>query len=275
MIEDGDLTDVPAGAVGEDDARLRDLGVRRTLRDLIPDYQGPPDPLLRVRLSIRRRRSRRRALLAVGSAATAAALVAAVPAVLGLVVPGRGGHAPATDRPGPVLSAATGMPAPAPAVHPVSRGTVAGAAWRVGSTSPGGAARRCLLADGGGFDRDVVCFDEWRPGDPLSWHALVIRVGSTQATRVAGVAPAGATAVLLRAAGGTPVRAKAVRTATDPAVRFFAVVLEGEVRVRSVTPLRADDTPLAAPVTEPAASSCRPSPDNACAAPGLTAEPTG
>ena len=269
MTEDSDLTDAPAGAVPDDDPHPLDTGVRRTLRDLIPDYSGPPDPLPRVRLSIRRRRSRRRALLAVGSAATAAALVSAVPAVL-TVRSGtqRGGQPPAADGPAP--SAATGTPAPPPALYPVSAGTVAGAAWRVGSTSPGGAAHRCLLSDGGGFDRDLVCFDEWRQGDPLTWQELVVRAGSTATTRVAGVAPADAAAVLVRPVTGAPVRTRAVRTATDPAARFFAVVLVGDVPVRSVTALSPDGTPLGAPVTEPAAPSCRPAPDNACAAPGPT-----
>lgn len=271
MTEDGDLTDAPAGAVPDDDAHPLDTRVRRTLRDLVPDYSGPPDPLLRVRLSIRRRRSRRRALLAVGSAATAAALVAALPAVLAVLSGSlRGGQLPAADGQGPAPSA-TGTPAPPPPLYPVNAGTVAGAAWRVGSTSPGGAARRCLLSDGGGFDRDLVCFDEWQPGDPLAWQALVVRAGPTATTRVAGVAPEGATTVLVRPVSGTPVRTRAVRTATDPAARFFAVVLAGEVPVRSVTPLRPDGTPLGAPVTEPVAASCRPGPDNACGSP----EPTG
>jgi hypothetical protein len=271
--DDRELTDGPAGAVPDDDVRLLDSGVRRTLRDLIPDYSGPPDPLLRVSISIRRRRSRRRALLAVGSAATAAALVAAVPAVLATVLAGNqwGGVPPAAGRPSPVPSGVTAAPAPTPPAYPVNQGTVAGAAWRVVSTSPGGAARRCLLSDGGGLHRDTVCFDDWRRGDPLSWHLLVVRFGSTQVTRVTGVAPAGAAMVLVEVAGASPVWTKAVPTPTDSAVRFFATVLEGKAEIRSVTPMRDDRTPLGPPVTEPAAPSCWPAPDNACASP----EPTG
>lgn len=268
--DDRELTDVPAQAVPLEADPL-DGGVRGTLRDLIPDYSGPPDPLLRVGASIRRRRSRRRALLAVGSAATAAALVAAVPVVLATGLPGpQGGGPPAANGPGPQPSGSTAAPPPPPVVHRVASGRAAGAAWRVGSTSPGGAARRCLLSEGGGFDRDTVCFDNWRRGDPLSWDRLVVEVGATPVTRVAGVAPAGAARVLVRRASGPAVPVAAVHTATDPTARFFAVVLEGEVSIRSVTALRSDGSPIGAPVTEPAAPSCQPSADNACAAPGPT-----
>jgi hypothetical protein len=263
---DGDLADGSAAARPPTGPDPLDGAVRRALRDLIPDYSGPPDPLLRVRRSIRRRRARRRALLAVGSAAAVATLLAGVPAILGAVGPDRGRTAPAAGRPTP-----TGPPSPAPLVYPVGSGIAAGSAWRVGSTFPGGAARRCLLTDGAGFAGDLVCFDDRRPGDPLSWTELAVRAGSTPVVRVAGVAPAGTAEVSVRRADGSAVRVEAVATPTDPDVRFFATVLEGPLPVLSVTPLGADHTPVGAAVTEPAPLSCRPLPDNACASP----QPTG
>jgi hypothetical protein len=249
-----------------DDGHRPDSAVRAALCDLIPDYRGPADPLLRVGASIRRRRSRRRALLAIGSAAAAVTLVAGVPAVLTAIGPGPGGR-PAGDG-----SATSGpdAPLPPPVVHAVNQGVVAGSAWQAGSTSPGGAARRCLLVDGGGFARDMLCFDEWRAGDPVSWHAVVVRPGSRPVTRVAGVAPPDAAAVEIRLATGRPVRIRAIRTPTDPVARFFAVLLDGELAVRSVAAVGPDGTLLGPPVTEPAPTTCRTAPDNACASPDPT-----
>jgi hypothetical protein len=249
-----------------DDGHPLDSAVRGALLDLIPDYRGPADPLLRVGASIRRRRARRRALLAIGSAAAAVTLVAGVPAVLTAIGRGYGGL-PAGDGP---PTSGPDAPLPPPVVHAVNHGVVAGSAWRAGSTSPGGAARRCLLVDGGGFARDVVCFDEWRAGDPVSWHAVVVRPGSRPVTGVAGVAPPDAAAVEIRLATGRPVRTRAVRTPTDPVARFFAVLLDGELAVRSVTAVSMDGSSLGPPVTEPAPTICPTAPDNACAYPGPT-----
>jgi len=264
-----DDADRPAARGLEGDGNAPDSGVRAVLRDLIPDYSGPADPLLRVGASIRRRRSRRRALLAVGSAAAVATLVAGVSAVLGSLGPARSGPASAAGDTAPA-TAGPSEPVQPPAVHRVSAGTVAGSRWQVGSTSPGGSARRCLLSDGGGFHRDVVCFDDWRPGDPLAWYRMVVRVGPTPVTQVAGVAPPDAAEVEVRLGSGPPVRAAAVRTTTDPVARFFAVMVEGQVAVRSVRPLRPDGTPLGPAVTGPVAPSCLAGPDNACSSSGPT-----
>jgi hypothetical protein len=68
--------------------------------------------------------------------------------------------------------------------------------------------------------------------------------------------------------GDGAVRAVAVRTVTDPGVRFFAVVVPGGRTVTAVTPLDGSGAPLgqpdADPDTEPA---CAPAPDTACATP--------
>ncbi len=231
------------------------------LRDLIPDYRGPVDPLPRVGASIRRRRARRRALLAVGSAAAAAVLLAGVPAVLGGIGP-LDGSLPAGDLP----TAGPEEPLAPPPVHRVNQGVAAGSRWQVGSTTPGGTARRCLLTEGDGFGRDLACFDDWRPAGPTGWHAVVVRVDGRPVTRVIGVTPDGAARVRVRLATGDPVELPAVRTPTDAAARFFAVVLAGDRPVRSVTAVGPDGSPLEPPVTTPARMTCRPAPDNACAA---------
>ncbi len=260
MIDDLDLVDA---ADPPPDA------LRTALRDLIPDYSGPADPLPRVGISIRRRRSRRRALFAVGSAAAAVVLVSGVPAVLDGLGPTGGipAGSPAGSNP---ASAGPASPLPPPAVHLVAQGTLSGDRWQVGSSAPGGTARRCLLTVGGGFDQDVVCFGGWQPGERLSWHAALARQDGLPVTRVAGVAPAGAATVLVRLDGGLSVEAAAVRTPTDPVARFFAVLVTGDAPVRSVAARRADGTALGLPVTEPSEPSCRESRNNACAAPSPT-----
>lgn len=248
--------------------------VRRSLRDLIPDYRGPADPLLRVGASIRRRRIRRRALLAVGATAGAAALVAVTPALL---LPSGGGRGPASavlaPPPGPTGPApapsAAGVPAPPePTVYRVARGVLAGARWEVGSTSPGRGARRCLYSDDDLFVRDTVCFDAWKPGGPVSWAAQVVTpVGRPRVTRVVGVAPTPAVRVRVRLGDGSRLETGAVRTPTDPAARFFALVVRDGVVVADVTLLDAAGRPLGPPATDPGVPPCRPGPDSACAEP--------
>src|SRR4051794_41510651 len=83
-----------------------DDALRDALRDLIPDYTGPADPVARVVATVRRRRVRRRALLAVGGTGLAAMLALVVPALV-LSPAGGGLPAAAPDPPEP--------PAPAPA----------------------------------------------------------------------------------------------------------------------------------------------------------------
>ena len=258
MSDDVDVVEAPGPPPEE---------LRAALRDLIPAYHGPADPLLRVGASIRRRRSRRRALLAVSSAAAAVVLVSGVPAVLGGIGPGTAGITPGRVPAGSdPATAGPPTPLPPPPVHLVARGVVAGSLWQVGSTSPGGAARRCLRTDGGGFDRDLVCFDAWRAGDPVSWYAVVVRRDGRAVTQVAGVAPTGAASVVVRLGSGPPVEARAVRTGTDPGARFFAVLVAGEAPVLSVAARRADGTALGEPVTEASEPTCRESRSNACAA---------
>lgn len=243
--------------------------LRTALRDLIPDYDGPADPLPRVGVSIRRRRSRRRALFAVGSAAAAVVLVTGVPAVVGGLGPTGGLPAGSPSGGGPA-SAGPASPLPPPPVYRVDDGVVAGSRWQVSSTTAGGGARRCLLTQGGGFDRDLVCFGSWRAGQPASWYADVVRLDGRPVTRVTGVAPAGAASVVVRLGPTRTVEASAVRTPTDPVARFFAVLVAGDAPVRSVAARRPDGTALGVPVTVPAEPSCRQTRDNACAAPGPT-----
>src|SRR4051812_10378042 len=64
--------------------------LRESLRDLIPGYQGPPDPYLRVGASVRRRRTRGRLLVTVASAAGVAVVLVGA----SLALP-PGGEAPA------------------------------------------------------------------------------------------------------------------------------------------------------------------------------------
>jgi hypothetical protein len=162
-----------------------------------------------------------------------------------------------------------GRPAAQPEVHPVAGGELLGAEWAVGSTAPGGTARRCLYSDDDLFVRDTVCFDAWKPGGPVSWAAQPVTPrGLSQVTRVVGVAPASAALVLVRFDDGTGVQATAVRTPTDPAARFFALVVRGAPAVREVTLLDAARRPLGPASSDPGMPPCRPGPGAACADPG-------
>ncbi len=252
-----------------DPGEARDLvGLRESLRDLIPDYRGPVDPVPRVGASIRRRRGRRRAWLTVGSAATAAAVAALAPVVLAALQPA----APVSAaRPPAAPPAPTGRPAtpvPEPVVHPVASGVVAGARWRVGSTSLSDAAGRCLLATGGPFVRHNACFDGWTAGAAATWSAqLVRRPDGGTVTAVLGVAPPPAAEVAVALSDGRTVRVAARRTRTDPDARFFALVVDRRVGVRSVTAFAAGGRPVGEPVTDPGPYVCTPAPDLGCAVP--------
>jgi len=248
--------------------------LRDSLRDLIPDYRGPADPFLRVRASIRHRRSRRRAWLTVGSAAAAAALAALAPAVLTRVGSAPTGNAlrPAAP-PAPAHTTTVTLPteppaAPAalPPVYPVAHGTVGRLSWAVGSTSLSPRDRRCLYADDDLFSRTAVCFDAWQSGGELTWSAqLIRRAGAAAVTAVFGVAPQPTTEVAVLLADGSEWRAPAVATATDPDARFFALVVSGRATVRSVRPFDSRGRALGPPVTAPLQTACTPGPDRACA----------
>ena len=85
---------------------MTDDSLREALRDLIPDYSGPVDPVPRVSATVRRRRSRQRTLLAVAGSGLVAVLALALPALL--VPRGGSGGVPAAAPgapPGPVPSA--------------------------------------------------------------------------------------------------------------------------------------------------------------------------
>jgi hypothetical protein len=251
--------------VTEPDDALRDA-----LRDLIPDYTGPADPVARVVATVRRRRVRRRALLAVGGTGLAAVLALVVPALV-LSPPGGGLPAAAPGRPDPPTPSpapVTGVPAgPAPAapVVPVASGTVHGAAWSVASSSFGPGVRLCVISDDEVSRMQVVCFDGWTAGDPVTWIAQHWSDHGPRVTRIAGVAPAGTARVRIRlAAGSDPLTIPVRQTATDPGARFFGVFRPGTVAVRDVTALDAGGRALGPPTAE-AAYPCTPGPDAGCA----------
>jgi hypothetical protein len=254
--------------VTETDGALRDA-----LRDLIPDYTGPVDPLPRVVATVRRRRVHQRTLLAVGGAGLAVVLAVVAPAALlpapsgGIQVAGPG----LDDPPVPSASGVTGPPAPAREVYRVAAGTVYGADWAIGSTSYTADARLCLVSDDDVSGREVVCFDGWTAGDPVTWSAQRLDDKGLTVTRIAGVAPAGTTTVRVRLATGAPQTLAATPTATDRDARFFGLVLPGTVAVRDITALDAAATALGPPVTDPGYS-CRPGSNVGCAA-EVTAPP--
>ncbi len=248
-----------------------DAEFRGALRDLIPDYVGPVDPVPQIVARVRRRRAkRRRALLAVGGTGLAAVLALLAPALLlaspagrppaGLSAAYSGKSAPPIAPP----SAPVPAPRPDPPVYPVASGVVRGMSWVIGSTSVSAGARRCLRADGGMFARDIVCFDGWRSGGPVTWASVPVTGGAVTVTSIAGVSPG--PAVRIRLTDGSAQLLLAKRTATDRAARFFALVVPGSVEVRDVTVLDAAGRALGPPVRDPG-SPCRPSPSVACADP--------
>lgn len=246
-----------------------DDALRDALRDLIPDYTGPVDPLPRVVATVRRRRVRRRTLLAVGGTGLAAVLVLFVPVLV--LSPSGGLPAAAPPTADPLIPAPLSVtvapvsPAPDPPVRPIAAGRIAGAAWAVGSTSLSPGARRCLVSDDDLSMVEVVCFDDWTAGDPVAWSAQHWSDHGPRVTRIAGVAPAGTATVRIRlAARSDPLSVPARLTATDPRARFFGLFLAGTVAVRDVTPLDAAGRALGPPTTE-APYSCIPGPNVGCA----------
>jgi hypothetical protein len=270
--------------VTEPDAEFRDA-----LRDLIPDYAGPADPMPQIVARVRRRRAKRRTLLTVGGTGLAAMLALLAPALLlsspagprsptGFPAAYPGQSAPPIPPPsGPVRP-----PQPEPPVYPVASGEVGGMEWLIGSTSVSAGARRCLRSDGAVFARDIVCFDGWRAGAPVTWASVPVTHGRVTVTSIAGVSPG--PVVRIRLSNGSAPLVEARHTATDRAARFFGVVVLGSVEVRDVTVLDAAGRPLGPAVRDPG-SACRPAPSVACADPtagpttgpttGPTASPTG
>jgi hypothetical protein len=241
-----------------------DEELRGALRDLIPDYTGPVDPVPQIVARVRRRRTRQRTLLAVGGSAVVAVLALLAPAVLlpsgaggGLPAASPGGSAPAapapTDDVGPLP--------PEPPVYPVATGTVRSVRWAIGSVRISAGARRCLRSGAPIFAADTACFDGWTTGAPVTWASEPVTGGGVTVTWIGGVSPG--PAVRIRLTDGTSRTLPAVRTATDPTARFFGVVVEGTVEVRDVTVLNASGRPLGAAVTDPG-SPCRPSPSVGC-----------
>jgi hypothetical protein len=241
-----------------------DAEFRGALRDLIPDYTGPSDPMPQIAAKVRRRRVRHRTLLATGGTGLAVVLALLAPTVLsspaGLPTAYPGESAPPPPPPsGPVPT-----PRPDPPVYPVASGVVDGMSWTIGSTSVSAGARRCLRSDGGAFARDTVCFDAWSAGAPVTWAILPVTGGRVTATSIAGVSPG--PAVRIRLTDGSAQFVRARQTATDRVARFFGVVLAGSVTVRDVTVLDATGRPIGAPVRD-AGLPCRPGPSVGCADP--------
>ena len=250
-----------------------DAEFRGVLRDLIPDYTGPSDPVPRIAARVRRRRVRRRTLFAVGGTGLAVVLALLTPVLLlpspaGLPAAYPGGSAapiPPPSGPGPA-------PRPDPPVYPVASGVVDGMSWAIGSTSVSAGARRCLRSDGAAFARDTVCFDSWTAGAPVTWAMLPVTGGSVTVTSIAGVSSG--PKVRIRLVDGSATLVATRRTATDRVARFFGVVLAGSVTVRDVTVLDTTDRPIGAPVRDPG-SPCRPGPAVGCADPVPARTPGG
>ena len=250
-----------------------DAEFRSALRDLIPDYTGPADPVPRIVARVRRRRARRRTLLAVGGTGLTVVLALLAPMLLlpapaGLPATYPGESAPPIPPPSAPVPAAR----PAPPVYPVASGVVDGMPWAIGSTSVSAGARRCLRSDGRVFARDTFCFDGWTAGAPVTWAALPVTAGRVTITSIAGVSPG--PAVRIRFADGSVELVPARQTATDRAARFFGVVLAGSLTVRDVTVLDAAGHPIGAAVRDPG-SPCRPGPSVGCAEPVPNRTPGG
>lgn len=237
---------------------MSDDTLRDALRDLIPDYTGPLDPVPRVFASVRRRRVRQRTLLAVSSAVLAAVVALVVPALL---LPG---HSAGLQSAAPYDPTAAKVALPT--VYPVAAGTVDGADWAIGSTTLAPGARRCLLSDDDVSNLETTCFDEWKAGGAVTWAAGSLSDKGFAVTRLTGVAPAGTATVRVRLATGGPLTLDVHTTPTDRAARFFGDVLPGTVVVRDVTALDAAGTALGPPVTDPG-NVCRSDADRVCTTP--------
>jgi hypothetical protein len=250
-----------------------DAELRGALRDLIPDYAGPADPMPRILARVRRRRRRQRTVLAAGGTGLAVVLALLAPMLLLPAPAGLPAAYPGESAP-PIPAPSGPVPAPSPEapVYPVASGVVEGMPWAIGSTSVSAGARRCLRSAGAVFARDTVCFDGWTAGSPVTWAILPVRGGRFTVTSIAGVAPG--PVVRIRLADGSEQLLPARPTATDRTARFFGVVLAGTVTVRDVTVLDAGGHPISAAVRDPG-SHCRPGPSVACAEPVPDRSPGG
>jgi len=243
--------------------------LRESLRDLIPGYRAAGDPFARVTASVRRRRARRRILLALGSAASVA-LIAAVPTLVGLAGPLAGQRAGPSRDGGPRQTSPPASPAKPAPLFPVAHGRVDGARWSVGSTRFSDQARRCLYAnDKVIFNRATWCFDDWQPGQPVTWGMVDALRNGAEVTAVFGVASEPVRYLEVQFAGGPQRRVYTARTRTDPQARFFALVLDVAGRqVQSMASFAADGTAVDTIVVQPAAGRpCAPGPDLLCASP--------
>ena len=210
--------------------------LRSALRDLLPDYQGPADPFVRVGAAVRRRRRVVRARLAAAGAAAAAvaAVAVGVPALL--------------TSPEEITPGAPRVPLPAAAdVQKVASGTVGGLSWSFGSTSLGGQQTRCLYGDGGALRQTLACFPSWQPAQGAAWSVQGVEGG----TAVLGVAPVGTPRVTLVLRDSDEVKVTTVRTVTDTRTRFFAVVVAGSREVREVRLFDATGARVAFTDTDP------------------------
>jgi hypothetical protein len=239
---------------------VSDDTLREALRDLIPDYTGPQDPMPRVAASVRRRRVRQRTLLTVGAAGLAAVLAVAAPALL---LPGRTGGAQSAAP----YTPDTGPTGPAPTVYPVAAGMIDGAGWAIGTATLSAGAQRCLISDDDVFWHQLTCFDGWTAGSQLTWKAQPLADRGLAATRIVGVAPAGTTAVRVRLGTGAPIELSVRVTPTDRSARFFGIALKGTMTVRDVTALDAGGRAIGRPVAD-TGSGCPGSAAAACSPPG-------
>ena len=233
--------------------------IRESLRDLIPTYQGPPDPFVRVGATIRRRRARRRSVAVLGSVACVLAVVAAVPVATGLF---GGGAAPALLPPGARPLGVTGdpgAPLPLPPAHAIAKGAVPAGTWKVGAGQVTETARRCLRGHDAVFDNAAVCFDDWTPGGVVTWAVVGSLRPGAAVTAVVGVAAEPVGEVLVVFSDGAERRAVAVAAPGQPKSRFFALVVDKPgLAVTSVTTLTDDGTLRDLAVVTPGSTACVP-----------------
>ncbi|MFG1813275.1 hypothetical protein ACGFIF_05855 [Kribbella sp. NPDC049174] len=261
----------------------------------------PADPAAPIRLRIRRRRRRRRGTAVVVATAAATAAVLATGPVLNNLrsagnEPGVAGFAPSipvqtlqtmpklpsTSTTGDhttvmqppwsdeVFSKLPDANAYKPKAYYVSRGTIPTETWAMLAFSQYG----CMVSDEGpanSFGRPYVCFNEWKPGQRVSYHLVQGHQKEKGAakidhTLVFGAVSADARKVVVKAAGQTYI-AHAVGTPATDRLRFFALVLpHKDLRLTSVTPLDATDKLTNTPTGVPTGLPCDSDPDSECGA---------
>jgi hypothetical protein len=233
--------------------------IRESLRDLIPTYQGPADPYVRVGTTIRRRRARQRVLVAIGSMAAVAAVAVGVPLALGIGGVGR----PAT---GPGV--AGGVPVPRGQGRTVAAGSVATGRWAVHAVQLSSGAHRCLHADDAVFLAAVLCFDDWTPRVGASWATVDEVRPEARVSAIFGVVPANVASITLVLSDRSERQAAAQPSPIDPDTRFFALVAPASgLTVRTVTTFAADLTPVQFAAVSTGSPPCRPSAAEPCTRP--------